>query len=107
MKKFAVYAHGARGKVTPKFRRKLTGFFQEATTAPRGERGSRPRGRSECVMDSRTDSMPRLVPPRVFRHAVRWLAPAILLSLPLSQVQAVVPSRPPDFESNPRTFTHR
>jgi len=58
-------------------------------------------------MDSRTDSMPRLVPPRFFRHAVRWLAPAILLSLPLSQVQAVVPSRPPDFESNPRTFTNR
>ena len=57
-------------------------------------------------MDSRKDSMPGLVPPRFLRRAVRWLAPAILLSLPLSQVQAVVPSRP-DFETNPRTFTNR
>jgi len=54
----------------------------------------------------RENSGPRFAPHLVTR-AVRWLALALVLALPLNQVQATVPSRPPDFELNPRTFTNR
>jgi len=54
-------------------------------------------------------SEPRLVLPRPVMRAARWCVSALLVALPLSQVQAAVPApdRQPDFESNPRTFTNR
>src|SRR5207302_9987026 len=83
--------------------------FPEA--APRPERSADPHreGRSGHMTHPSKASEPRLVLPRRAMRAVRWLASALLISLPLAQVQAAVPvlGRPAGFESHPRTFTTR